>query len=77
MANFGANLYLVPIVLKVKSSEEITRICYLNNSINGQKYNYALPSPFVKGFYEIHFFADIREWKDPNNIKDERLEVVK
>lgn len=70
MANFGANLHLVPIVLKVKTSEEITKICFINNSINGQKYNYALPAPFVKGFYEIQFFADIREWKDPTKHKE-------
>ena len=75
MANYGANLYLVPIVLKVKSSAEITALCCVNNKLNGQKYNYALPVQFVKGFYEINFFADIREWKNPQDMDKKQLDL--
>lgn len=78
MSDFGSNLDLVPVVLKVKTFKELTIIARKNNIINHQKYNYALPVPFVKGFYELQFYADVTKWKNPNVAKPKETgEVVK
>ena len=73
MAEFGANLELIPIALIADDVSELYRLCYLNNVINQMKFIYALPvKELSNGKREIWFYGDIKIWKDPTTLsKDE------
>ena len=76
MANFGANLSLIQVHLPGKDEEEIERLQWFNNLINQTKYNYSTPVQKKNGKWVVWFYADIREWKDPRELKPEDFEVL-
>ncbi|MEE8323964.1 MAG: hypothetical protein V3R57_10110 [Candidatus Bathyarchaeia archaeon] len=77
MADFGANLELIPIALVADDLRGLFRLCYLNNVLNQTKYNYGLPANELSdGKREIWFYGDIKDWKDPSDLTDEELFVL-
>lgn len=77
MALMGSNLELIPIYLDAKDRDELIRLEYLNNQINGQKYNYNAPVQIKDGSYEVWFFADIKEWKDPSKLTKDEINIMR
>ncbi len=65
----------VNIYLKAKSEKGLIRKQLINNAVNHVKYNYTTPVWTGKNWV-IWFFADIEEWKDPEQIKDLNLELL-
>lgn len=82
MANFGANLNLIEICLGPATKEELFRLEWINNQINQQKYNYSawVVAKYAKNpkdnLYIVNFFADISDWKDPNEVSEKELELM-
>lgn len=75
MANYGANLSLVPIYLEHESKDELVRLTFLNNQINQIKFNYMSPLKDGKKWI-VWFYADIKDWKDPRKLSKDELRFV-
>lgn len=69
MAQFGANLNLVPMSLKAKSEDELSKLMIVNNYANQMKFNYMSPV-YAKGKWVVWFFADLTTWKNPGDLKE-------
>ncbi|NQX99772.1 MAG: hypothetical protein HRT70_01315 [Flavobacteriaceae bacterium] len=75
MALYGVNLELVPIYLESDSKDELVRLMVINNQLNGQKFNYMSPM-LENNMWVVWFFADIKEWQDPNELSEEEIVAV-
>jgi len=76
MANFGANLELIPIYLENESKDELIRLMVINNQINASKFNYMNPM-LVEKKWVVWFYADIKDWKSPVDLSEEELRFIK
>lgn len=77
MANFGANLELIQIFLSGENEDEIVRLQFLNNQLNGVKYNYTPPAEKQDGSWIVWFYADIKEWKDPKELNEDEIQMLR
>ena len=75
MANFGANLELIPISLDAETDLELSRLMFINNQLNATKFNYMSPL-FVKKRWFVWFYADIKDWKDPRELNEEQMKFI-
>ena len=77
MSSYGANLELIPIKLQAKTEDELIVLMYLNNQINSIKYNYMSPYEKNNGTQIVWFYADIKEWNDPNDLTKEEIDMMR
>lgn len=77
MSDFGANLSLVQVYLDAKTRDDIIRIQYINNILNQVKFNYSKPVQLKNGTYEVWFYADITNWKDPRELDEDEVKLLK
>jgi hypothetical protein len=75
MANFGANLDLIPISLKADNEAELSRLMFLNNHINATKFNYMSPL-FAQKKWVVWFYADIKDWDNPNDLTADDMQFI-
>lgn len=73
---FDANLELIQIYLDGNTKDDIVRLQYINNQINRIKYNYTTPMKDGKKWL-VWFYADIKDWNDPREVKPEELNLLK
>lgn len=74
--SFGANLDLIPLTLVAKTREKLSLLCYANNIINHQKYNYTEFLEYSKGWVTT-FYGDLKDYKSPEPLTKEELEVMR
>ena len=73
---YGANLYLVPLHFNAKTKLELTRLCAMNNVLNGMKYNYDNVIQENDDTYTIQFYADMKTWQDPRDLSQEEISLL-
>lgn len=77
MAEYGANLELIPIYLDERSKDDLIRLMYLNNQTNQIKYNY-MSAPVKEGSrWVVWFYADIKTWQDPRELDEKDIEMMR
>jgi len=77
MANFGANLELIPVFLRAADEFKLIELMVLNNQLNQMKYNYIeAPKQEKKGTWIAWFYADIKEWQDPSDLNEDEASLV-
>ena len=77
MADYGANLELIPVHMSADSDEEIELLMVLNNQLNQTKFNYmSAPQERSSGKIVVYFYADIKYWKNPAELTEKERELM-
>lgn len=66
----------VNIFLRAKTAEDLVELQIINNMLNGVHYNYQTPMYDGTNWY-CWFFADVKNWTDPNDIDEEGMQFLR